>query len=174
MITALLRKHNIIFISHDEIQPRWSFEVYAQIIKCKFILYQIYYLDDHDVISWVLYRTNPEIEGREKILQCAQSTHSNGSEKANSCFSASAIFLKAGDKLAVRNTGGDRHSLMQPEKSFIGLIKLADAEDPNQELQNLLYQSSFRGAIVIFKLQVTVMWSRRPVGAIVNSGLILP
>ncbi|CAB3241090.1 unnamed protein product [Arctia plantaginis] len=95
---------------------------------------QIYYLDDHDVISWVLYRTNPEIEGREKVLQCAQSTHSNGSEKANSCFSASAIFLKAGDKLAVRNTGGDRHSLMQPEKSFIGLIKLADAEDPNQEL----------------------------------------
>lgn len=55
-------------------------------------------------------------------------------DKPNSCFSASALFLKAGDRLAVRNTGGDRHSLMQPEKSFIGLIKLADAEDPTPEL----------------------------------------
>ncbi|XP_075976359.1 TNF superfamily member 12 eiger [Anticarsia gemmatalis] len=96
---------------------------------------QIYYLDSHDIISWVLHRTNPEIDGRETILQCAQSTHSTDhSEKPNSCFSAAAIFLKAGDRLAVRNTGGDRHSLMQPEKSFIGLIKLADAEDPTEEL----------------------------------------
>ncbi|KPJ07343.1 Tumor necrosis factor ligand superfamily member 13 [Papilio machaon] len=96
---------------------------------------QIYYLDSHDVISWVLHRTNPEIEGRETLLQCAQSAHSpEPLEKPNSCFSAAALFLRAGDKLAVRNTGGNRHSLMQPEKSFIGLIKLADAEEPNQEL----------------------------------------
>ncbi|KAJ0182316.1 hypothetical protein K1T71_001685 [Dendrolimus kikuchii] len=96
---------------------------------------QIYYLDSHDVISWVLHRTNPEIEGKETLLQCAQSSHSAESmDKPNSCFSASALFLKAGDRLAVRNTGGDRHSLMQPEKSFIGLIKLADAEDPTPEL----------------------------------------
>lgn len=96
---------------------------------------QIYYLDSHDVISWVLHRTNPEIDGRETILQCAQSAHSTDhTDKPNSCFSAAALFLKAGDRLAVRNTGGDRHSLMQPEKSFIGLVKLADAEDPTQEL----------------------------------------
>lgn len=96
---------------------------------------QIYYLDSHDVISWVLHRTNPELDGRETLLQCAQSSHtSEPMDKPNSCFSASALFLKAGDRLAVRNTGGDRHSLMQPEKSFIGLIKLADAEDPAQEL----------------------------------------
>lgn len=95
---------------------------------------QIYYLDNHDIISWVLHRTNAEIEGRETILQCAQSTHSTDhSDKPNSCFSAAALFLKAGDRLAVRNTGGDRHSLMQPEKSFIGLVKLADAEEPVQE-----------------------------------------
>ncbi|KAI5645026.1 hypothetical protein NE865_03000 [Phthorimaea operculella] len=94
----------------------------------------IYYLDSHDIISWVLHRTNSEIEGRETLLQCAQSTHSSEvMDKPNSCFSASALFLKAGDRLAVRNTGGDRHSLMQPEKSFIGLIKLADAEDPNDD-----------------------------------------
>lgn len=100
-----------------------------------FVYVQIYYLDSHDVISWVLHRTNAEIEGRETILQCAQSTHSTDhTEKPNSCFSASALFLKAGDRLAVRNTGGDRHSVMQPEKSFIGLVKLADAEDPTQEL----------------------------------------
>lgn len=96
---------------------------------------QIYYLDSHDVISWVLHRTNPESEGRDTLLQCAQSAHSTERlDKPNSCFSASALFLKAGDRLAVRNTGGDRHSLMQPEKSFIGLVKLADAEDPEQEL----------------------------------------
>lgn len=95
---------------------------------------QIYYLDSHDVISWVLQRTNVDIEGRETILQCAQSSHSvERIDKPNSCFSASALFLKAGDRLAVRNTGGDRHSLMQPEKSFIGLVKLADAEDPTEE-----------------------------------------
>lgn len=96
---------------------------------------QIYYLDTHDIISWVLHRTNAEIEGRETLLQCAQSSHSSEPlEKPNSCFSAAALFLKAGDRLAVRNTGGDRHSLMEPEKSFIGLIKLADANDPNEEL----------------------------------------
>ncbi|KAH9628380.1 hypothetical protein HF086_015910 [Spodoptera exigua] len=96
---------------------------------------QIYYLDSHDVISWVLHRTNADIEGRETLLQCAQSSHSTEQiDKPNSCFSAAALFLKAGDRLAVRNTGGDRHSLMQPEKSFIGLVKLADAEDPTQEL----------------------------------------
>ncbi|XP_026738624.1 protein eiger-like isoform X1 [Trichoplusia ni] len=96
---------------------------------------QIYYLDSHDIISWVLHRTNADIEGRETLLQCAQSSHSTEHiDKPNSCFSAAAIFLRAGDRLAVRNTGGDRHSLMQPEKSFIGLVKLADAEDPTQEL----------------------------------------
>lgn len=96
---------------------------------------QIYYLDSHDTISWVLHRTNADIEGRETLLQCAQSSYSTEPiDKPNSCFSAAALFLKAGDRLAVRNTAGDRHSLMQPEKSFIGLVKLADAEDPTQEL----------------------------------------
>lgn len=95
---------------------------------------QIYYLDSHDIISWVLHRTNAYMDERETLLQCAQSSHSvEPQDKPNSCFSASALFLKAGDRLAVRNTGGDRHSLMQPEKSFIGLVKLADAEDPTEE-----------------------------------------
>ncbi|XP_013183980.1 protein eiger [Amyelois transitella] len=91
---------------------------------------QIYYLDSHDVVSWVLHQNQGET-----LMQCAQSTHSSDLvDKPNSCFSAAALFLRAGDKLAVKNTGGDRHALMQPEKSFIGLIKLADAEDPEQEL----------------------------------------
>ncbi|KAM3967712.1 TNF superfamily member 12 eiger [Aphomia sociella] len=95
---------------------------------------QIYYLDRHDIVSWVLHRTNPETEGRDTLLQCIQSSHSpEGLDRANSCFSAAALYLRAGDKLAVRNTAGDRHSIMQPEKSFIGLVKLADAEDPDQE-----------------------------------------
>ncbi|CAG9796365.1 unnamed protein product [Diatraea saccharalis] len=96
---------------------------------------QIYYLDSHDVIAWVLHRTNPDIEGRQTLLQCAQSSHSSERlDKPNSCFSASALYLKAGDKLAVRNTGGDRHSLMEPEKSFIGLVKLGDAMEFEEEL----------------------------------------
>lgn len=91
-------------------------------------------MDSHDIISWVLHRTNAYMDERETLLQCAQSSHSvEPQDKPNSCFSASALFLKAGDRLAVRNTGGDRHSLMQPEKSFIGLVKLADAEDPTEE-----------------------------------------
>ncbi|XP_052757777.1 uncharacterized protein LOC113518496 [Galleria mellonella] len=95
---------------------------------------QIYYLDRHDIVSWVLHRTNPEMEGRDTLLQCTQSSHSpEALDRANSCFSASALFLRAGDKLAVRNTSGDRHSIMEPEKSFIGLVKLADAEDPDAE-----------------------------------------
>lgn len=101
---------------------------------------QIYYLEIKDVISWVLHRTNAEIEGRETLLQCAQFSQAVAEdpsgrpmEKPNSCFSAAALFLRAGDRLAVRNTGGDIHSLMQPEKSFIGLVKLADAEDPNDD-----------------------------------------
>ncbi|RVE51143.1 hypothetical protein evm_004286 [Chilo suppressalis] len=96
---------------------------------------QIYYLDRHDIISWVLHRTNPETDGRETLLQCAQSSHSTEIlDKPNSCFSASALYLRAGDRLAVRNTGGNRHSLMEPEKSFIGLIKLGDATQLEEEL----------------------------------------
>ncbi|KAL4716870.1 hypothetical protein ACJJTC_012681 [Scirpophaga incertulas] len=96
---------------------------------------QIYYLDSHDVIAWVLHRTNADTEGRETLMQCAQSSHSlERLDKPNSCFSAAALYLRAGDRLAVRNTGGDRHSLMEPEKSFIGLIKLADTVDPDAEL----------------------------------------
>ncbi|CAG9581758.1 unnamed protein product [Danaus chrysippus] len=100
-----------------------------------FVYVQIYYLDSHDVISWVLHRTGAYSEGRDTLLQCAQSSHSaERLDKPNSCFSAAALFLRAGDRLAVRNTGGDRHSLMQPEKSFIGLVKLADASEPDYEL----------------------------------------
>lgn len=95
---------------------------------------QIYYLDSHDIISWVLHRTNSETEGRDTLLQCTQySPNHTYQDRPNSCFSASALLLKAGDRLVVRNTGGDRHSLMQPEKSFIGLVKLADAEEPEEE-----------------------------------------
>ncbi|XP_041975307.1 uncharacterized protein LOC121730361 [Aricia agestis] len=96
---------------------------------------QIYYLDNHDVISWVLHRTSPVTQGRETLLQCALSAPSPlRQDRPNSCFSASALFLRAGDRLAVRNTGGERHSIMQPEKSFIGLIKLADADEPDDEM----------------------------------------
>ncbi|KAG7310418.1 hypothetical protein JYU34_003195 [Plutella xylostella] len=96
---------------------------------------QIYYLDSHDVISWVLHRTNPSTEGRDTLLQCAQTSHSSEPvDRPNSCYSAAALFLRQGDRLAVRNTGGSRHSLMQPEKSFIGLVQLADTIEPDQEL----------------------------------------
>ncbi|XP_059050941.1 protein eiger [Achroia grisella] len=95
---------------------------------------QIYYLDSHDIVSWVLHRTNAEMEGRDTLLQCTQSSHSvEALEKANTCFSAAALFLRAGDRLAVRNTSGQRHSIMEPEKSFIGLVKLADTEDPDTD-----------------------------------------
>ncbi|VVC95227.1 unnamed protein product [Leptidea sinapis] len=98
-------------------------------------VYLIYYLDSHDIISWVLHRTSPYTDNRDTLLQCALSSHSSEPlDKPNSCFSAAALFLRAGDRLAVRNTGGDRHSLMQPEKSFIGLVKLADAEEPYEEM----------------------------------------
>lgn len=87
------------------------------------------------MISWVLRRKNEYESDWESLLQCAQSAHSaDPRDKPNSCFSASALFLRKGDRLAVRNTGGDRHSVMQPEKSFIGLIQLADTSDPEREL----------------------------------------
>lgn len=86
------------------------------------------------MISWVLHRTSSDSDDRDTLLQCARTSPSfETRDKPNSCFSASALLLREGDRLAVRNTGGDRHALMQPEKSFIGLVKLADADVPEEE-----------------------------------------
>ncbi|GBO99341.1 Tumor necrosis factor ligand superfamily member 13 [Eumeta japonica] len=92
---------------------------------------QVYYFDAHDTVGWVLHRTNAEREGRDALLQCTHAAPSvDHEEKPNSCFSAAALLLHAGDRLAVRNTGGERHAIMNSEKSFIGLVQLADADDP--------------------------------------------
>lgn len=52
-------------------------------------------------------------------------THgSHGEPKTNSCYTSGLIHLRNGDKIRLRDVGNHRYVLMQPNKSFFGLIKI--------------------------------------------------
>lgn len=58
--------------------------------------------------------------------QCTTMTHtgSHGDPKTNSCYTSGLIHLRNGDKIKLRDVGNHRYVLMQPNKSFFGLIKI--------------------------------------------------
>ncbi|KAF4523494.1 hypothetical protein B566_EDAN004564 [Ephemera danica] len=87
-----------------------------------FFYSQIYYVDDHDNNGYNVY-----VNGAVR-LQCTTMTHSSSAvTKINTCYTGSVIFLRDGDTVYLRDISGLRYSMFEPEKSFFGLFRLAEA-----------------------------------------------
>lgn len=63
---------------------------------------------------------------REPVLQCTVSIH-EARQTANSCFTASVVFLNANTTISIRDIREKRYSDFQKHKSFFGLVKLGSA-----------------------------------------------
>jgi len=61
-----------------------------------------------------------EINGTP-LLQCTSK------QEFNSCYTAGLTLLKENDKVVIKNIGENIFSIFKPEKSFFGLMKVADA-----------------------------------------------
>ncbi|CRL03371.1 CLUMA_CG016265, isoform B [Clunio marinus] len=85
-----------------------------------FLIYaQVFYSDDHDVNGYVI-----EVNNRVRY-QCTTMTHTTSRvTKINSCYTSGLIHLRHGDKIQLRDIGNHRSVLLEPSKSFFGLIKI--------------------------------------------------
>lgn len=81
---------------------------------------KVYYSDSHDLNGFVIEHNN-----REKY-QCTTMTHTGSTDKpkTNSCYTSGLIHLRNGDKIRLRDLGNHRYVLLQPSKSYFGLIKI--------------------------------------------------
>ncbi|XP_059480870.1 uncharacterized protein LOC132199844 [Neocloeon triangulifer] len=83
---------------------------------------QIYYIEEHDNNGYNVYVNNVV------RLQCVTTTHSNTNVvKVNTCYTGGVLHLRTGDTLFLRDIAGMRYSLFEPEKSFFGLFRFANA-----------------------------------------------
>lgn len=91
------------------------------------IYLQVYFHDSHDTNGFKVFRNNHL--GEEAILHCTTMTHSKERiTKANTCYTAGVFHLFKADNIFLQNIGSMRYSIMQPGKSFFGLVKLGDAK----------------------------------------------
>lgn len=80
---------------------------------------QVVYSDDHDVNGFKI-----ELNDQTQY-QCLTMTHTTSRvTKTNSCYTSGLIHLKHGDKIQLRDIGNHRSVLLEPSKSFFGLIKI--------------------------------------------------
>nr|CAI5824580.1 unnamed protein product [Callosobruchus analis] len=87
-----------------------------------FIYSQIYYLDEHDIIGYKVFRNN------DVILQCTITVHTTERRmKGNTCYTAGMEYLHEGDTISIENVYDGRYSLFEPGKSFFGIIKLVSS-----------------------------------------------
>lgn len=84
-----------------------------------FLNLQIHYLDEHDINGFIVQvNTDP-------LLQCTTMTETyNSGSKSNSCFTAGIHYLKADDRITIKDIETNRYSIFKPEKSFFGLMKV--------------------------------------------------
>ncbi|CAG9759336.1 unnamed protein product [Ceutorhynchus assimilis] len=82
---------------------------------------QIYYLDEHDINGYRVYKND------DSILQCTISLHSGTrSQKGNTCYTAGVEHISEGDKISLGDILDGHYSLFEPGKSFFGAVKLGD------------------------------------------------
>ncbi|XP_046455582.1 uncharacterized protein LOC124203051 isoform X2 [Daphnia pulex] len=89
-----------------------------------FIYAQVHYLDEHSTNAYEVFINT------EPFLRCITSAFSETSfPKANTCYTAAATQLREGDKLFLRDIEPLRYSVLQPSKTFFGLIRMAPIAD---------------------------------------------
>lgn len=80
---------------------------------------QVVYSDDHDVNGFRI-ELNDHVQ-----YQCVTMTHTTSRvTKTNSCYTSGLIHLKQGDRIQLRDIGNHRSVMLEPSKSFFGLIKI--------------------------------------------------
>lgn len=85
------------------------------------LLFQIYYLDEHDTNGYRIHKNS------EVLFQCTTMTHSvERVMKGNTCYTGGVAYLSDGDKIRINDLSDSRYSLFEPGKSFFGIIKLGD------------------------------------------------
>jgi hypothetical protein len=85
---------------------------------------QVHYLDEHSTNAYEVFINT------EPFLRCITSAFSETSfPKANTCYTAAATQLREGDKLFLRDIEPLRYSVLQPSKTFFGLIRMAPIAD---------------------------------------------
>lgn len=83
---------------------------------------QIYYADHHDINGFRVYH-NDNI-----VAQCTTMTYSLADSqrvmKRNTCFTSALIYVQASDTISLREVEGERYTIFEPTKSFVGLVRL--------------------------------------------------
>lgn len=87
-------------------------------------LNQVHYLDEHGVNAYEVFVNT------EPFLRCVTSAApETTAPKPNTCYTAGASVLREGDKLFLRDIEPLRYSVLQPSKTFFGLIRLAPVSE---------------------------------------------
>jgi len=88
-----------------------------------FIYAQVHYLDAHVINAYEVFVNT------EPFLRCVTSSHwaeaSQPVAVANTCYTAATTQLRDGDKLFLRDIEPMRYSVLQPSKTFFGLVRIA-------------------------------------------------
>lgn len=80
---------------------------------------QVVYSNDHDNNGFRI-----ELNDRIKY-QCLTMSHATTHvTRTNSCYTSGLIHLKNGDRIQLRDIGNHRSVMLEPSKSFFGLIKI--------------------------------------------------
>jgi len=80
---------------------------------------QINYLEASDINGF-------EIQVNKKsLIKCLTMEASNREEKTNTCYTGAATYLNADDTISIRDLEPDRHSILLPDRSFFGLLRLS-------------------------------------------------
>ena len=98
--------------------------VFGQRLRQTLLPLQVHYLDDHSTNAYEVFINT------EPFLRCVTSAYSEPSlPKANTCYTAAAAHLREGDKLFLRDIEPLRYSVLQPSKTFFGLVRMAPSAD---------------------------------------------
>lgn len=80
---------------------------------------QINYLEDSDINGF-------EIQvNAETLVKCITMESSDLEEKINTCHTGAVTYLGPGDAVSIRDLEPNRHSILLPDRSFFGLVRLS-------------------------------------------------
>lgn len=80
---------------------------------------KVFYSNEHDTNGYVIELNN------HPQYQCTTMTHTTQKvTKTNTCYTSGLIHLNSGDKIRIRDLGNHRTVMLEPSRSFFGLVKI--------------------------------------------------
>ena len=93
---------------------------------------QVHYLDGHVINAYeVFVNTEPFLRcvTSAPALAAAEAMNPPAAAAANTCYTAASTPLREGDKLFLRDIEPMRYSVLEPSKTFFGLVRIAPIAD---------------------------------------------